>query len=185
MELTMANIIMHIVWKILVKLAKMGSEWARKKVRDKIENEIQIDEEGKLHFIKSDRGLLPIAAILQFKVINMSDFSLKPNFIDTWVKRQDWQIGKIYWFRQEIEGKDGTKEREHRFGLASNNGGLDIISRELRPKSPNTYFDLCYLLPIGADIEKADSLGLYGIIEFNYDGINIVKHINVGCRLVK
>lgn len=185
MELIAEKIFMQIVWKILAKLGKMGSEWARKKVRNKIENEIQIDTEGKLHLIKSDYGLPPVAAILQFKVTNMSDFSLNPNFVGTWIINRCWQIGKAYWFRQEIEGKDNKKEREHHFGFVLNNRGFDIIPRELPSKSHNISFELCYPLPVSIDVEKIDGLGLNGIIEFSYDGINIVKVINVGCRSVK
>lgn len=185
MESTMVNIIMQIAWKILAKLGKMGLKWARKKVSNKIENELKIGTEGKLHFLESDHGLPPIVAILRFNVTNMSDFCLNPNLIVAWVINQSWRIGKICWFRQEIEGKDDTKERERLFGFVSNNRGFDIIPLELRPKSYDTYFDLYYPIPAGTDVKKIDGLGLDGIIEFSYDGINIVKRIKIGCKLVK
>lgn len=156
-------------WWILRVLSMIGLDWAKEKYRRKIEGEIDIDKQVRLHFYTDTS--FP-AASLKFKVSNISEVNLNPKHIVAWIIWRNFTIDKISWNRQE--------------GIFAQSAGVVIYHEipDLPAKKRDRDFTLYYLLPQHVDFGK-DELILRGVIEFDCIFGIVVKNFYISLNLSK
>lgn len=168
-------IVTKIWWSVLKGLSTVGVDWARKKLMNKIEKEIEVDNKGELNFLTETS--FP-AAWLKFKVISKAEVDLTPKHIIAWAIWCGAAIDKICWSKQE-----NIFEREQSSAVRVLTGSTTYHSIPKLPIKENRYFGLYYPLPPHVDFGK-HGLGLHGIIEFDCSfGTTVVKEFEVNFKI--
>jgi hypothetical protein len=156
---------------MLLMFSKVISPLKRKMV-EKIKNEIEIDNKGKLKFITNQSHP---AAWLKFKITSKTEVDLTTKQIIAWVISGGAAINKINWSWQE---KKLVMGNEYAVYLGSTT--FHDISNV--PSKENVYFGLYYTLPLNVDFGK-NRLGLAGVVEFDSSFGTILKDFEVSFDL--
>ncbi|MBU3968086.1 MAG: hypothetical protein KKG76_12080 [Euryarchaeota archaeon] len=173
MDIIASLLLNSVTRSILFMLSKVISPLKRK-ILEKIKNEIEIRNKGELNFITN---LSYPAAWLKFEIISKTEINLTTKQIIAWVIFGGAAIDKINWSWQEKILEKG-KESAVYTGSTTFHNIINVPSKE------NVYFSFYYPLPLNVDFGK-NRLGLEGVIEFDSSFGTILKDFEVHFELSK
>lgn len=151
---------------ILKILSRLGIEWAK----EKLWNKINVEIEGKMNVIFATEWYYP-SAWLKFKLRNYSDVNLSPKNIVAWVILSGATIDKISW-----------SKLEDTFSGSGEIGGQNKIPN--LPAAIDRDIQLFYPIPSHVDFGR-NELSLVGAIEFDSLFGTFVKYFQTKSNLSK